>query len=164
MNEPPLSPAPAEQDPLTAAGPDDRQVAEIRKFLDGLQERTPQEAIGMSGDGDLIRYLVVAIVASIALAFAGTALPYFWLDTDPTTAVRKKNSAAEEGAAATGTVAEDAAASTADPTTTAVTPSGETVANPDQVLESLGVGEARQADPKKNPLEDNLDKLLDGVD
>ena len=163
MNEPPLSPAPAEQDPLTAAGPDDRQVAEIRKFLDGLQERTPQEAIGMSGDGDLIRYLVVAIVASIALAFAGTALPYFWLDTDPTTAVRKKNSAAEEGAAATGTVA-DAAVSTADPTTTAVTPSGETVANPDQVLESLGVGEARQADPKKNPLEDNLDKLLDGVD
>ena len=163
MNEPPLSPAPAEQDPLTAAGPDDRQVAEIRKFLDGLQERTPQEAIGMSGDGDLIRYLVVAIVASIALAFAGTALPDFWLDTDPTTAVRKKNSAAEEGAAATGTVA-DAAVSTADPTTTAVTPSGETVANPDQVLESLGVGEARQADPKKNPLEDNLDKLLDGVD
>ena len=163
MNEPPLSPAPAEQDPLTAAGPDDRQVAEIRKFLDGLQERTPQEAIGMSGDGDLIRYLVVAIVASIALAFAGTALPYFWPDTDPTTAVRKKNSAAEEGAAATGTVA-DAAVSTADPTTTAVPPSGETVANPDQVLESLGVGEARQADPKKNPLEDNLDKLLDGVD
>ena len=163
MNEPPLSPAPAEQDPLAAGGPDDRQVAEIRKFLDGLQERTPQEAIGMSGDGDLIRYLVVAIVASIALAFAGTALPYFWLDTDPTTAVRKKNSAAEEGAAATGTVA-DAAVSTADPTTTAVTPSGETVANPDQVLESLGVGEARQADPKKNPLEDNLDKLLDGVD
>ena len=54
--------------------------------------------------------------------------------------------------------------STADPTATAVTPSGETVANPDQVLESLGVGEARQADPKKNPLEDNLDKLLDGVD
>ena len=163
MNEPPLSPAPAEQDPLTAAGPDDRQVAEIRKFLDGLQERTPQEAIGMSDDGDLIRYLVFAIVASIALAFAGTALPYFWPDTDPTTAVRKKNSAAEEGAAATGTVA-DAAVSTADPTTTAVTPSGETVANPDQVLESLGVGEARQADPKKNPLEDNLDKLLDGVD
>ena len=163
MNEPPLSPAPAEQDPLAAGGPDDRQVAEIRKFLEGLQERTPQEAIGMSGDGDLIRYLVVAIVASIALAFAGTALPYFWLDTDPTTAVRKKNSAAEEGAAATGTVA-DAAVSTADPTTTAVTPSGETVANPDQVLESLGVGEARQADPKKNPLEDNLDKLLDGVD
>ena len=163
MNESPLSSAPAEQDPLTAAGPDDRQVAEIREFLDGLQERTPQEAIGMSGDGDLIRYLVVAIVASIALAFAGTALPYFWPDTDPTTAVRKKNSAAEEGAAATGTVA-DAAVSTADPTTTAVTPSGETVANPDQVLESLGVGEARQADPKKNPLEDNLDKLLDGVD
>ena len=151
MNEPPLSPAPAEQDPLTAAGPDDRQVAEIRKFLDGLQERTPQEAIGMSGDGDLIRYLVVAIVASIAQAFAGTA-------------VRKKNSAAEEGAAATGTVAEDAAVSTADPAATAVTPSGETVANPDQVLESLGVGAARQADPKKNPLEDNLDKLLDGVD
>ena len=163
MNESPLSSAPAEQDPLTAAGPDDRQVAEIRKFLDGLQERTPQEAIGMSGDGDLIRYLVVAVVASITLAFAGTALPYFWPDTDPTTAVRKKNSAAEEGAAATGTVA-DAAVSTADPTTTAVTPSGETVANPDQVLESLGVGEARQADPKKNPLEDNLDKLLDGVD
>ena len=163
MNESPLSSAPAEQDPLTAAGPDDRQVAEIRKFLDGLQERTPQEAIGMSGDGDLIRYLVVAVVASITLAFAGTALPYFWPDTDPTTAVRKKNSAAEEGAAATGTVA-DAAVSTADPTTTAVTPSGETVANPDQVLESLGGGEARQADPKKNPLEDNLDKLLDGVD
>ena len=47
---------------------------------------------------------------------------------------------------------------------TALTPRGEKVANPDQVLNSLGIGEAKQADPKENPLEDNLDKLLDGVD
>lgn len=164
MNELPLNQTPPDQDPLAASGHDDRQVAEIRSFLHGLQERTPQEAIGMSGEGDLVRYLVVAVAASVALAFAGTALPYFWPGNDPTTAVRKERPASEEGAAAAGAVAADAAASTADSPTTAMTPSGEPVANPDQVLESLGVGEARQADPKKNPLEDNLDKLLDGVD
>ena len=76
----PSNEAPADQDPLEAAGQDDRQVAEIRKFLERLQERTPQEAIGMSSDGDLVRYLLVAVVASVALAFAGTALPYFWPD------------------------------------------------------------------------------------
>lgn len=164
MNEPPLNQLSADQDPLTAARADDRQVAEIRSFLEGLQERTPQEAIGMSGDGDLIRYLVVAVVASVALAFAGTALPYFWPVNESAPAARKQRPVAEDGGTATGAVAEDAAVSPAAADTTAVTPNGEPVANPDQVLESLGVGEAKQADPKKNPLEDNLDKLLDGVD
>lgn len=166
MNELPLNQTLPDQDPLAASGHDDRQIAEIRSFLHGLQERTPQEAIGMSGEGDLVRYLVVAVAASVALAFAGTALPYFWPVDEA--AVRKQRTVAEDRAAATGSVAEATAASPAtrpaEAATTAVTPSGEPVANPGQVLESLGVGEAKQADPKKNPLEGNLEKLLDGVE
>ena len=157
----PSNEAPADQDPLEAAGQDDRQVAEIRKFLERLQERTPQEAIGMSSDGDLVRYLLVAVVASVALAFAGTALPYFWPVDEAATAVKKQTTGAEEGRTATAAPSGDVVAN---PATTAVTPSGEKIANPDQVLNSLGVGEAKQADPKKNPLEDNLEKLLDGVE
>ena len=164
MSESPSDPSPLGQDPLVAAGHDDRRVAEIRMFLNGLQERTPQEAIGMSGDGDLMRYLLVAVVASVALAFAGTALPYFWPTAEPATAANKQDTAADSGRQAPETPSETSDATAAGGGKTALTPRGEKVANPDQVLNSLGIGEAKQADPKENPLEDNLDKLLDGVD
>jgi len=36
--------------------------------------------------------------------------------------------------------------------------------DPDRAIDAMGIGETRNADPNKNPMEDKLDKLLDGIE
>ncbi len=137
-------------------------VAEVKTFLAGLKHRTPQEAIGMNDEGGLWKGLILGSIGLAILTVTGTVVPYFLFPSDGSSqasakpATQVKDSADQPATpAAADTQASNNAANTE--------PGGTNVADPEKVLGSLGIGEAKNAEPDKNPREADLDNLIDGI-
>ena len=146
------------------ASSQDAAVAEIKSFLAGLEHRSPQEAIGMNDESGLWKGLVLGSIMIAILTAVGTVVPYLLEQREGSTQASVKpvaepqaNNATEQPAAAAG---DDAGL--ADGTPAAATGEGNPP-NPDKVLDSLGIGEAKSASPKENPRESELENLLDGI-
>jgi hypothetical protein len=136
-------------------------VAELREFIGQMRGKSPQEMLGLVANSGLAWSIVLATLLFVALLVAGTVIPY---------ALKDRTNDAAKPATGPTMVAEDGApqpddaqpAETAPAETSVDTAGGEMDA--EKAIKALGIDETRTADPEKNPLEDKLDKLLDGVE
>ena len=140
-------------------------VAEIREFLGEMHGKSPQEVIGIVAKSGLTRSIILATFLFVLLMAACTIVPYALKDrgdgaTGPATdqsdtakapAVKPDESKPDEQPA-------EAVA------TTAKEKSVSDELDPDRAIDAMGIGETRTADPNENPMEDKLDKLLDGIE
>jgi hypothetical protein len=141
-------------DNLIPTSPEDNPqlVAELRSFLEKRKERTPQEAIGMEKSGGLLSGLLVSTIGFLAVLGLMTAIPFFFGSDEPL--AKKTPSPAP------------AANNELQPEASQGTLTGnnlpDSVANPDEVLGRLNMGETKPADLTLNPLDDpKFDSLLD---
>lgn len=134
-------------------------VEELRAFLGELKGRSPQEMLGIMAESGLVRGMVSATIATVALLFVFTIGPWAYgeLAGEPEqakTATRPEpaDSAAAKTPVDLATQAASAAASVGDPGSTPPAPAGQ----PDlgAASKALGISEAKTGEP-------NLDSLLD---
>jgi hypothetical protein len=133
-------------------------AAELQDFLGQLKGRSPEEVMGAVAQSGLIQSTVMATFGCVALLVACTIVPY---------ALSDSSSEAGEASAAVSAPATSAAAVTADATESAATGTvASSSSEPDleRAAEAMGIGGAEKADPNKNPLDNKLDKLLDGIE
>lgn len=142
-------------------------AGELRQFINSLKGRSPEEMLGAISGSGLVRATAQATVATVVLLVAFTLIPWMW-PSDEAGAAQAGSKKSESNATKTETPA-PATASKPDSTasTAASAPaSGDepSAANVQKAAQVMKLDEVKQADPKSNPLEKNLDKLLDGVD
>lgn len=140
-------------------------AAELREFFARMRGRSPQEVLGLVAASQLVRSLTLATLAAVVLLGALSVGPYL-IYGPPGAAPAKKRVAAEPATNAQTPVAPTPPASPATSPThpTASPKTAETQVQPadaEKAVKIMGIGETKVADPKKNPLEDKLDRLLD---
>jgi hypothetical protein len=133
---------------------------ELRAFVRDFRGRSPQEMLGLVAASNLIQATLLATVITFIFMASFTVGPYMMKKAYPVAAKTSKKPAAAAPAPAPSASAAPApvAATTA---TAAPLPvaTGTGPATPD-VLNTLGIGETKASDPKKNPLEAGADDLL----
>ena len=120
-------------------------VAELKAFLRELKGRSPQEMLGMVASNQLFRATIHALVLIAVLLLVFTAIPYFTREA-PTPVVAPTATPATPLEAPAETPVEPAIPAESDP------------------LESLGIGEEKQAPPNLNPLESDTRSFLDELE
>lgn len=140
-------------------------VAELREFLQQMKGKSPQAMLGLVAESGLARSTALATFLFAVVLVTLTVVPYALRDrtAKPSAKVAAEKSAPENAG-------QKSAAETPGPQPAAAAPAtagddaGKTPPVSDRALEALGIGETKTADPKKNPLEDKLNNLLDGVE
>ena len=135
---------------------------EVREFIANLKGRSPQEVLGAVSESGLIQATIQSTFGCMVVLVICTVAPWA-LSTDEAAVVAAEG----ETAATPSEVSED---TTTEPATeTATTDSGvggdaseETDAT--RAAAAMKIDETVITDPKSNPLDGNLDKLLDGLD
>lgn len=139
-------------------------VTELREFLGQMQGRNPQEMIGMVANSGLTRSMLLATFLFVLVLGVLTVIPYFLAGDGADGATPVATQAAVEAEAIAEPVplegSEAEPGTDAEPEAAASQPGQD----PDRAIDVMGIGEARIADPDENPLENKLDKLLDGID
>lgn len=130
---------------------------ELRQFIGQLRGRSPQEVMGVVAQSDLFRSILLAGFGCAVLLIALTIIPYALRDQSTPTATAKQPAAND---AAPTAPAADAAAATAPDAAAA------TAGQPDlqRAADAMGIGDAAPPNSDTKPLDDKLDKLLDGID
>jgi hypothetical protein len=130
-------------------------VEELRSFLVDRNQRTPQEAIGIEDSSGLLSSLVVSTIGFVVLVGLLTTIAFF-TPSDKTTASTEPPVAATDDQPEAENNPQQATTESQDNTNAPV-------ANPDEVLDKLNIGDTKVADPDTNPLDNpNLNRLLDG--
>jgi hypothetical protein len=140
-------------------------VAEIREFIDQMHGKSPQEVIGIVAKSGLTRSIILATFLFGVLLVVFTIIPYFLNQRDGGTAeaaASQSDTAKEPAAKPDESKPEEQPAEAV--TTTAKDKNVSDDLDPDRAIDAMGIGETRTADPNKNPREDELDKLLDGIE
>ena len=137
-------------------------LAELREFMQGLRGKSPQEVLGDVANSSLVQSTLTAAVGFCVVILGLSVASYYWNQAfadAPPASVAKDNPAAEEPTESTPTQPEPT-----EPETAASPPSApDAGVSGDPLLDKLGTGETKSADPKSNPLESSLDDLLDGA-
>jgi hypothetical protein len=140
-------------------------MAELREFLGQMRGRSPQEMIGLVAESGLTRSMLLATFLFVLLLAALTVIPYAVRrdGADASTPVAEEKAVEKEESSQAGQpeAAED---STETPAATQDVDTVDTGIDPERAIDAMGIGETRVADPKENPMEDKLDKLLDGIE
>ena len=130
-------------------------VEELRSFLVERNQRTPQEAIGIEDSSGLLSSLVVSTIGFVVLVGLLTTIAFF-TPSDKTTPSTEPPTAATDDQPEAENNPQQATTESQDNTNAPV-------ANPDEVLDKLNIGDTKVADPDTNPLDNpNLNRLLDG--
>ncbi|MDA1051207.1 MAG: hypothetical protein O3C40_12100 [Planctomycetota bacterium] len=129
-------------------------AAELRDFLSRLKGRSPEEVMGVVAESNLFRSILTATVGCLVLLVVLTVVPY---------ALQSGSASVSEKPASAAAVQEQPAVETS------VGPTEQTAATstePDleRAAQAMGIGGTAEADPKTNPLDNKLDKLLDGIE
>lgn len=127
-------------------------AAELREFVHNLRGKSPQEVLGAVANSGLVQGVVISTIGTIILMAVFTVGPYFLYP-------KIKPQAKAEKAAAAGSDAKDAAKPAAADAKSAV--STDPKANAQKTLDKMGESEIKSADPKVNPLDKEVDDLLD---
>jgi len=145
--------------------------AELREFVGQMRGRRPQEVLGLVAASRLMGSIVWATIAAVVVVAAGSAGPYYWnrlAQDKPAEAAAVAEKAQPKAAPAKAEAPKTAPKSAAK--TASAAPAQNKVENPDiapddaeKAVKIMGVGDTKMADPRKNPLEDKLDNLLDTV-
>jgi hypothetical protein len=136
-------------------------AAELREFVATLKGRSPAEVLGAIGESSLFQGVVQATIGCVVLLIVFTVGPYLLhgpAEASTPDAEDSVATAAEPAATATP----DAAA--ADANAVESPAADEAGSDVEKAAKAMGIDETRQADPRSNPLDKNLDSLLDGVD
>lgn len=134
---------------------------EVREFIATLKGRSPQEVLGAISESGLVQATIQATFVCGLLLVALTVLPWALASEEPATAAAPAGEAVENTEATTETAAAAAETATAEPRTSSDTPTGSDTA---RAAAAMKIDETVVTDPAKNPLDGNLDKLLDGID
>lgn len=139
-------------------------VAELREFLAQTRGRRPQEVLGLVAGSQLMRSVAVATVGAVLVLIVGTVVPWWLNGLSPEAMSGTKPSEPPKAAAATATPeatrSEQPPAESPAPAVDA-TPSQ---ADAEKAIKVMGLDDTKAADPKKNPLENSLDNLLDKIE
>jgi hypothetical protein len=138
-------------------------AAELREFVATLRGRSPAEVLGAIGESSLFQGIVQATVGCVVVLVVFTVGPYLWdLWYGPEEVSTPNAEASVATTAESAAATPDAAA--ADANTAESPATDEAGSDVEKAAKAMGIDETRQADPKSNPLDKNLDSLLDGVD
>ncbi|HJM62532.1 MAG: hypothetical protein CMN05_12485 [Roseibacillus sp.] len=134
-------------------------VAELKSFLKQLQGRSPQEMLGIVAASQLFRAICISTIIVLAGGLILTAIPF-------AAGAGKPRKEAPSGKPGPPSAAEPAIPRPASDLAAPSPPDQE--ANPlvptAPNLSNLGVTEEKQAPPNKNPLENEKDNFLDGLE
>jgi hypothetical protein len=139
-------------------------VAELREFLGQMRGKSPQEMVGLVAKSGLVWSTCLATLL-FAVLLIGLTVPFVKKGGQDTAgpATTQNSAASDEDTAKPGDsepTEEPAETASKAPTTDA---DGNEV-DPERAVDAMGIGETKTADPDENPLEDKLDKLLDGIE
>jgi len=135
---------------------------EVREFIANLKGRSPQEVLGAVSESGLVQATIQSTFGCMVVLVICTVAPWA-LSTDEAAAV----AAEAETSAAPSELSEDN--TTVPSTEMASTDSaagGDVSEETDatRAAAAMKIDETLITDPKSNPLDGNLDKLLDGLD
>lgn len=127
-------------------------AAELREFVQNLRGKSPQEVLGTVANSGLIQGVAISTIGTILLMALFTAGPYFLFGKPVVKSKSDKPAEVsnEPKEVAKPTPADSKAAISSDPK-----------ANAQKTLDKMGESETKMADPKVNPLDKEVDDLLD---
>jgi hypothetical protein len=125
-------------------------LAELREFVAGMRGRSPQEVLGMVSASALIQATVQATLGCIVLIALWTGASYMAKQNEP-----------KKGAKPTAVKTEEKPATPVAPAVAEAKPANKEP-DPAAAAKALNIDEVKTADPNVNPLDKDLDKLLDG--
>ncbi len=129
---------------------------ELRQFIGQLKGRSPQEVMGAVAQSDLFRSIVLAAAGCAVLLVALTIIPYLLRDRSTAATTAQPATEVDKSSAVQS-------ASTGEITSPAV---ADGTGQPDlqRAAKAMGISDAAPADSDTKPLDDRLEKLLDGID
>ncbi|MBK94537.1 MAG: hypothetical protein CMJ79_02340 [Planctomycetaceae bacterium] len=133
-------------------------LSELREFIGSLKGRKPQDVMGEVASNGLVQGVVYSTVGFLVILLVFTAIPYWMTGDEPV--IQKQVTPAvstPDQQSADASDNSNADERTQDATTEEGGPTG------DAVLDNLGIGETKEADPEENPLGDKFNDLLEGV-
>ena len=137
-------------------------VEELKSFLRQLQSKSPQEMLGIVAASQLFRAICVSTVIVLVGGLIFTAIP-FAMGTGKNKERALSRETGGPTAAEPSIPRPTPAPANPSPVDQAADPSNPlTPTTPD--LSTLGVTGEKQAPPDKNPLENNKDNFLDGLE
>ncbi len=136
---------------------------ELRQFVRDLRGKSPQEMLGAVAQSDLVRSTAMALVICVILLGVFTGGPLVYAKMQEKKAENAQADGAENGAqdGQGDDKSQQADADKAKPDADAAAAAKKA---DDNLADTLGIGDAKPADPKVNPLENRTDDLLDGLD
>ena len=132
---------------------------ELRQFIARMHGKSPQEVLGAIAESGLAKGIVTSAIGAFVILVVFTVGPFLVnklsADTAPATTRKPQRAPAQ----AEPNSAQAAAQQLADEPE--VVPEE---ADLEKATDAMGIGETRTVDPDKNPLDNKLDSLLDGID
>ena len=130
-------------------------LTELREFIGSLKGRKPQEVMGDVASNGLVQGVLLSTVGFVVILLVFTVIPFFMADEE---------SVAQKEDSSTVTTASEETPQQQEETqeTDQQTPAPEEGPG-DAVLDNLGIGETKDANPDENPLGDKFNDLLEGV-
>ena len=135
---------------------------EVREFIANLKGRSPQEVLGAVSESGLVQATVQATFGCLIVLVAFTVVPWAFKSDEPVVAAETElaTSAADDASENATTDSQSETAST-DAQSGDDSPTDSDAA---RAASAMKIDETVVTDPKTNPLDGNLDKLLDGLD
>jgi len=130
-------------------------LTELREFIGSLKGRKPQEVMGDVASNGLVQGILLSTVGFVVILLVFTVIPFFMADEEPV-AQKEDNSTVTTASEETPQQQEETQ-ETDQQTPTAEQGTG------DAILDNLGIGETKDANPDENPLGDKFNDLLEGV-
>lgn len=137
---------------------------EVREFIANLKGRSPQEVLGAVSESGLVQATVQATFGCLIVLLVATVVPWWFddgLTNDERAAVVMTAEMVAESASAEAEVATDSTSESTEDSSSSDTPTDNDAA---RAAAAMKIDETVVTDPKSNPLDGNLDKLLDGLD
>ncbi len=135
---------------------------EVREFIANLKGRSPQEVLGAVSESGLVQATIQATFGCLIVLVACTVVPWALKSDEPAVAA-----ATDSTTTAATDASDDAADDPPSETASADAPSGNNApgsSDAARAAAAMKIDETVVTDPKSNPLDGNLDKLLDGLD
>ncbi|MFP6612545.1 MAG: hypothetical protein VB835_09570 [Pirellulales bacterium] len=135
---------------------------ELREFIRRMRGKSPQQMLGILAQSGLVKSILVSAAGFVVVLSALTVVPYL---LKPDTAAAANSPSASKQEQNRSTSPQPAETQAANPASSPATNAQGTPQSPDAeaAAAALGIDETKQAPPDKNPLEKDLDNLLDGV-
>lgn len=136
---------------------------ELREFMARMHGKSPQEALGAVAESRLTRGIVISTIGALMIIFVFTLGPYLLnrlsADTAPAPTTEPERAGAQAEPNSTEAAGEE---QPGEPQST-LEEAGLEKADLEKASEAMGIGETKTADPNENPLDRELDSLLDGA-